>query len=160
MTLKIELTPELEQRLVREARLKGVPAEVVTLELLDHYLPAPERPTELVSLLQAWIEGDAEEQRETGEYLIHALDEDRLSDRQLFPAELRARPGEPDRPARCRPSRPGHKPKRFASKCRLRGMAPDAGRPPREDSAGSPVLGTGPASRDSRRQETRPSTAT
>ena len=43
---------------------------------------------ELASLLQTWIDGDAEEQRETGEYLIHALDEDRLSDRKLFPAEL------------------------------------------------------------------------
>jgi hypothetical protein len=88
MTLKIHLTPELEQRLAREAHLKGVPAEIVTLEILDHYLPAPERPTELVSLLQTWIDGDAEEQRETGEYLIHALDEDRLSDRKLFPADL------------------------------------------------------------------------
>ncbi|MEG4273373.1 MULTISPECIES: hypothetical protein [unclassified Microcoleus] len=34
-------------------------------------------------------EEDAEEQQETGEYLIHALDEDRLSDRQLFPIELK-----------------------------------------------------------------------
>jgi hypothetical protein len=30
-------------------------------------------------------EGAEEEQRETGEYLIHAPDEDRLSDRPLFP---------------------------------------------------------------------------
>lgn len=39
-----------------------------------------------IRLLQSWIdEGDAEEQRETGEYLMQALDEDRLSDRKLFP---------------------------------------------------------------------------
>ena len=43
---------------------------------------------ELISLFQTWIDGDAEEQRETGEYLIQALDEDRLSDRKLFPDEL------------------------------------------------------------------------
>jgi hypothetical protein len=42
-----------------------------------------------VSLLQSWIdeEDDAGEQRDTGEYLVRALDEDRLSGRQLFPAE-------------------------------------------------------------------------
>jgi hypothetical protein len=41
-------------------------------------------------LLQSWIvEGDAQEQRETSEYLVRSLDEDRLSDRSLFPAELK-----------------------------------------------------------------------
>ena len=45
---------------------------------------------ELVNLLQTWIdEGNAEEQRETGEYLIHALDDDRLSERLLFPPDLK-----------------------------------------------------------------------
>jgi len=44
----------------------------------------------LVNLLQSWRdEEDAEEQQETGEYLIHALDEDRLSERKLFPIELK-----------------------------------------------------------------------
>ena len=33
----------------------------------------------------------AEEQRETLEYLLHALDEDRLSDRKLFPKELKGK---------------------------------------------------------------------
>jgi hypothetical protein len=42
-------------------------------------------PDPVVQLLQSWIDGDAEEQRETGEYLMSALDEDRLSDRKLFP---------------------------------------------------------------------------
>jgi len=44
---------------------------------------------ELGTLLQSWIEeGDSQEQKETGEYLIRALDEDRLSNRHLFPPEL------------------------------------------------------------------------
>jgi hypothetical protein len=52
-------------------------------------MQAHERHDELTSLLQSWIEeGDDEEQRETGEYLIRVLDEDRLSDRKLYPAEL------------------------------------------------------------------------
>jgi hypothetical protein len=89
MTLKIELTLDLEQRLAREAERRGLPAETLTLDLLNEHLPAKDRQAELVSLLRAWVEeGDAEEQRETGEYLIRALDEDRLSDRKLFPPEL------------------------------------------------------------------------
>jgi hypothetical protein len=45
---------------------------------------------EFLTLLQAWIaEGDSEEQRETGEYLVPVLDEDRLADRKLFPPGLR-----------------------------------------------------------------------
>jgi hypothetical protein len=43
-----------------------------------------------VSLLQSWMdEGDDQEQKETGEYLVQALDEDRLSDHSLFPQELK-----------------------------------------------------------------------
>ena len=41
-----------------------------------------------IELLRSWreVEGeDAEEQRETGEFLMKALDEDRWSDRKLFP---------------------------------------------------------------------------
>jgi hypothetical protein len=43
-----------------------------------------------MTLLQAWIaEGDSEEQRETGEYLVRVLNEDRLADWKLFPPELK-----------------------------------------------------------------------
>jgi hypothetical protein len=60
------------------------------LQLLDKSLPPKDRRTELVTLLQSWIEdGNPEEQQETGEYLIRALDEDRLADRQLFPPKLK-----------------------------------------------------------------------
>ena len=46
----------------------------------------------LVQLIQSWIdEGDTDEQQETLEYLIHALDEDRLSNRKLFPKELKGK---------------------------------------------------------------------
>jgi len=53
-------------------------------------LPSKKPPQELAKLLQSWIlEGDAQEQKETGEYLVQTLDQDRLSDRSLFPPELR-----------------------------------------------------------------------
>ena len=38
-----------------------------------------------IQLLRSWREGDSEEQRETLAYLQRVLDEDRPSDRKLFP---------------------------------------------------------------------------
>ena len=53
---------------------------------------ARDRADELAALIQSWMDGnDADEQRETIEYLIHALDEDRLSDRKLFPRKLKGK---------------------------------------------------------------------
>ena len=60
------------------------------LRLPDQHLPSQDPRKDLVELLQSWIEeGDAQEQRETGEYLIEALDRDRLSGRRRFPLELK-----------------------------------------------------------------------
>ena len=42
-------------------------------------------PEAVIRLLRAWCVEDADEQRETWEFLRRALDEDRLSDRKLFP---------------------------------------------------------------------------
>lgn len=38
-----------------------------------------------IELLQSWSSDDPQEQRETWEYLKKTLEEDRLSDRKLFP---------------------------------------------------------------------------
>jgi hypothetical protein len=38
-----------------------------------------------IALLQSWCDEDAEEQRETWEFLKTALEQDRLSNRKLFP---------------------------------------------------------------------------
>lgn len=38
-----------------------------------------------IQLLRSWREGDEQEQQETWDYLRKALDEDRLSERKLFP---------------------------------------------------------------------------
>ena len=90
MALTLHLPPELEQRLIEEAKRQGLALDAYTIQLLDKSLPPKDRHTELVSLLQSWIdEGDPEEQQETGEYLIRALDEDRLADRPLFPPDLK-----------------------------------------------------------------------
>ena len=90
MTLTLNLPPDLESRLQNEAERRGLPAAALTLRLLDEHLPSKKPQGELAKLLQSWIvEGDAQEQKETGEYLIRSLDEDRLSDRSLFPPELK-----------------------------------------------------------------------
>ncbi|MCP4702740.1 MAG: hypothetical protein GY862_38650 [Gammaproteobacteria bacterium] len=91
MTLTINLTPELERRLMLEASRQNISVKKCTLQLLEKNLPPQDRQTILVSLLQSWIddEENAIEQQETGEYLIHNLDEDRLSNRKLFPPELK-----------------------------------------------------------------------
>jgi hypothetical protein len=47
-----------------------------------------EQITRAIELLDSWVEVsdvEAQEQRETGEYLKQVLDEDRMSHRQLFP---------------------------------------------------------------------------
>ncbi|CAA9383370.1 MAG: hypothetical protein AVDCRST_MAG64-793 [uncultured Phycisphaerae bacterium] len=90
MTLTLKLAPDLEQRLAEAARRSGMPADAYTLDLLRQHLPPADRRAEAVALLQSWIDdGDEAEQSETGEYLVRALDEDRPSDRKLFPAELK-----------------------------------------------------------------------
>lgn len=90
MALSLNLPPELEQYLVQEAKQQGISVETYTLHILQEYIVPKEKQSKLVNALQSWIdESDVDEQQETGEYLIHALDEDRLSERKLFPAELK-----------------------------------------------------------------------
>ena len=90
MPLTLNLTSEIEQYLSQKAREKGLSLEAYVLKLLKDTILEQEQQTKLVNLLQSWIdEEDEQEQKETGEYLIEALDQDRLSERPLFPAELK-----------------------------------------------------------------------
>ncbi|MCG3160854.1 MAG: hypothetical protein JMDDDDMK_01929 [Acidobacteria bacterium] len=92
MTITLTLAPELEFKLKQEADRRGLPPEQYALEVLDEHVSQSERERreKAIALVQSWIdEGDEKEQKETGEYLIRVLDEDRLSDRKLFPVELK-----------------------------------------------------------------------
>ena len=90
MTVQVDLTPDLEERLRHEAERNGVPEAACIVHILDAHLPSASRRAQAVALLQLWIDGkDADDQRETGDYLVRVLDENRLSDRKLFPIELR-----------------------------------------------------------------------
>ncbi len=90
MTLTLNLPSELEQYLLHEARELGISLEAMTLQVLTNSISTKQKQTQAVNLLQSWLDDeDVEEQQETGQYLIRALDEDRLSDRKLFPLELK-----------------------------------------------------------------------
>jgi hypothetical protein len=90
MVFTLKIPTELEQRLREAARDRGLTVDAFTIEVLEQQIPRSGHRKELVSLLQAWInEPDmiGEDQAETA--LIQALNEDRLSDRPLFPPELK-----------------------------------------------------------------------
>jgi hypothetical protein len=90
MTLTLNLPPELEKYLLQEADQQKISLEVMTIQLLTQSALSRQKQTAAVAMLQSWIDDeDGEEQQETGQYLINALDEDRLSDRKLFPPELK-----------------------------------------------------------------------
>jgi hypothetical protein len=90
MILTLNLPPEPEHYLVQEASQHGLSVEELALQLLTRSILLKPKQAEAVSLLQSWIDDqDEEEQQETGQYLIQALDDDRLSERKLFPPELK-----------------------------------------------------------------------
>ena len=91
MTLTLNLTPELELYLKQKSEEQGISIEAYTLQLLTEQVLLRDKQSKVVKLLQSWLdEEDTEEQIETGEYLIRALDADRLSDRKLFPTEMKS----------------------------------------------------------------------
>jgi hypothetical protein len=124
MELTLNLPPELEERSARAAQEQGLTVDEYARRLLEKAVPAKDRQARVVALLQSWMDdGDAGEQRDTGAFLVQALDEDRLSDRKLFPPELKGLIGEPHDRAGRRPAGPGDQPALLAAKRRLHAMA-------------------------------------
>ena len=71
-------------RMVYETPLAISPEEIEKKEL-PQSITQSQKKRALIQLLRSWREGDEQEQRNTWEYLRQALDEDRLSERKLFP---------------------------------------------------------------------------
>ncbi|NJN82903.1 MAG: hypothetical protein HC802_11900 [Caldilineaceae bacterium] len=89
MTITLSLPPLLEEQLAEEAKLEGFPPSTYAQRILEEYLQKKTRRNQGVVLLQSWIDDDdGTEQEETGDYLVEALDEDRLSERKHFPPDL------------------------------------------------------------------------
>ncbi len=71
--------------LTRTADESSVTASRSTFEEISQPISPSPRNRALIELLRSWREGDEQEQKSTWEYLKQALDEDRLSERKLFP---------------------------------------------------------------------------
>lgn len=89
MTLTLDLTADLEQRLIDEASRHGISPDQFIVQVLNQHLPTNDRREQFSSLLQSWLEEDQEEQKDTFEYLVRSLDDDRPSQRKLFPPALK-----------------------------------------------------------------------
>lgn len=89
MTLTLELSADLERRLSVAAQAQGLAPAELALQVLEARLPETDRRERAIAHLRARRQqGNAEQQRHVMEHLIQTLDEDRTSDRKLFPAEL------------------------------------------------------------------------
>lgn len=90
MSIPITLPPELETRLKWEATRRGVPPEAYAAQLLDQHLPHVSHAAILQALFGDWeAEDKANEDDVSADQFFQALDEDRPSDRKLFPADLK-----------------------------------------------------------------------
>ncbi len=95
MTLRLDLTPELERRLRSEAARRNQAADEVALRLLDQHLPPVDGRSTALSLLKQWAaEDDALTDEECAENaaILRAFDEDRPSYRKLFADILKSDP--------------------------------------------------------------------
>ncbi|MEP7342955.1 MAG: hypothetical protein ABI977_34830 [Acidobacteriota bacterium] len=90
-TLLIVLPPDLEQRLAREASLQGMtPEQYANQAIKEHLAQLEKERREKMQSLRAWNDQySKEEQKETWDYLVRVLDEDRPSERKLFPEEMK-----------------------------------------------------------------------
>ena len=92
MTLTLDLPPNLENSLFQAANQQSLTVEEFVIQMLTSAFTQKERQKKAVSLLESWLsDADIEEQKTTGAYLIEALDQDRLSNRLLFPAEMKGK---------------------------------------------------------------------
>ncbi len=90
MTLTLSLSPAVEECLMREAVRQGIPLDTYTLRVLEQHALSQPRSDRAAKALQAWRDDAARrDQWEPENNLLQALDEDRLSDRSLFPPELK-----------------------------------------------------------------------
>jgi hypothetical protein len=86
MILSLTLPPDLGASLAKEAERRGVTPAQCALDLLTQQLPSEERRRRLIALLSETVDD------EDGDFdLLKALDEDRLSDRKLYPPELKGK---------------------------------------------------------------------
>jgi plasmid stability protein len=90
MSIPITLPPDLEARLKLEATRRGLSPEACAAQVLDQHLPPATQAAVLQALFGDWeAEDKANEDDVSADEFFQALDEDRPSDRKLFPPELK-----------------------------------------------------------------------
>ena len=88
MTLQLSLPPNLESRLNSAASVRGKSADQLAVQILDENLPPSEKNLAAARMLLTWAKEDAamsDSESAANEAILRAIDEDRLSDRKLFP---------------------------------------------------------------------------
>jgi hypothetical protein len=81
------LTPDLQQRLQREAERLHASVDLVAIQLLEKHLPGLDRQAAAVAMLQQWQAEDtamSANDAVANVAILRSIDEDRLSDRKLF----------------------------------------------------------------------------
>lgn len=89
--MTLTLAPELESRVKVESARRGVSPYECATQVLEAGISEAERERreKAIAMLQSWI--DEEENSDEGydDELLKMLDEDRLSERKLFPPEMK-----------------------------------------------------------------------
>jgi predicted transcriptional regulator len=89
MTITLELSDELEQRLAKAAARRGLDEPQYVLELLEAHVPRVQDSQALIALMDEWMTQDQEDDGDVPfEQVMKWLDEDR-GYRKLFPPELK-----------------------------------------------------------------------
>jgi ATP-dependent DNA ligase len=92
MTLTLNLPPDIESSLCEEADQQSLSVEEVAIQILTLVFTQKKKQKKAINLLESWLnDADIEEQKTTGAYLIESLDQDRLSDRLLFPNAMKGK---------------------------------------------------------------------
>ena len=90
MTLTLALPSVVEETLAREAELEGLALDAYALRVLELHVQKPYRSDRAITALKAWRDDAAQRDLEEDvNDILPKLDEDRLSDRLLFPPELK-----------------------------------------------------------------------
>ena len=89
--MTLTLTPELETRVKIESARRGISPDEYAAQVIEETISEAERERreKAVALLQSWIDEDENSDEAYDDELLKMLDEDRLSERKLFPAEMK-----------------------------------------------------------------------
>lgn len=95
MALTVQLPPELERRLSQAAAQQGLAAEDDMIRVLEQHVPLVDRREALLATLQEWIgelkDAELSADEDDDEEFLRPLDANRLSDRSLYPPELKGK---------------------------------------------------------------------